>query len=151
MEIICDSSVFFTDIRPKGTLLTTSSVIGELIDTRSLCRLEVLISQGLEIRNPEKEFLQVVEKAALTSGDSTVLSDTDRDVLALALMTGGAVCTDDFALQNVALHLNLTTIPIMQRRAKKKIWHYTCTGCGAKADSIGTCLICGHTVRRTLK
>lgn len=151
MNVVCDASLFFCDFHPDGNLFTTPSVVGELRDLSSKCRLDVLISGGLRISEPDPSNVEVVDRASLQSGDGTVLSSTDRDVLALALTIGGSVCTDDFALQNVALHLGIRVVPIRQRKAKKRTWELVCTGCGKKAGHPGTCPVCGHELKRTLK
>ncbi len=151
MNTVCDTSLFFCDFRPEGNLFTTPSVVGELRDLSSKCRLDVLIAGGLKVSEPEPANLEMVDRASRQTGDGTVLSTTDRDVLALALTIGGSVCTDDFALQNVALHLGIIVVPIRQRKARKRTWELVCTGCGRKAGGPGTCPVCGHELKRTLK
>ncbi len=58
------------------------------------------------------EALQKARQAASETGDLSVLSPADLDVLAKALEYGATVATDDYAVQNVALHLGLKIEPI---------------------------------------
>jgi len=76
--------------------------VDELVDLKSKCRFDLLISAGLEVQAPEKGDLVRVREAAQKTGDLPVISATDCDVLALALGLGATVFTDDFAIQNVA-------------------------------------------------
>ena len=67
----------------------------------------------------------------------------DLDVLAKALEYGGVLATDDYALQNVALHLGLKIEPIGQPRIKRIRKHIQrCRGCGSRFEGIA-CPDCG--------
>lgn len=151
LHYVLDASAFFSDIRWDGGLLTTPSVESELLDIRARGRFEDLSARGLAVIPPTPESLRRVEQAAKTTRDAAVLSSTDRDVLALALDAGAAVCTDDFALQNVALELGVAIQPIRQRRAKKVAWKYRCSGCGRYSATDGECPVCGAEIKRKLK
>jgi UPF0271 protein len=85
------------------------------------------------------------------SGDAGMLSTTDLGLLALALDVGGTVVTDDFALQNVALHLEVPILPIHQRRAKVRTGKYRCIGCGRYGEDHGSCPVCGSPMKRTIR
>jgi UPF0271 protein len=93
----------------------------------------------------------LIENAASVTGDASVLSRADREVLALALDTGAEVVSDDFAVQNVAHHLGIPVVPLQQRKAKKRRWKFRCTGCGRLAEGPGECPVCGSGLKRTLK
>ena len=47
-----------------------------------------------------------------------MISDTDRDLLALARELGAVLYTDDFAIQNVASVLGVQTHPITPAKGK---------------------------------
>lgn len=151
MRAVLDSTVLFTDIALEGDIFVTSSVIDELHDIRSKSRLEALLAQGLQVRDPGNEALVKVREAALRSGDLSVLSDPDIDILALALQEGCDIATDDFAIQNVAMVLGISVIPIQQRSAKPIRWRFRCTGCGRYYDRVCECPVCGSPVKRKLK
>jgi UPF0271 protein len=87
----------------------------------------------------------------LTTRDSGVISDTDRELLALALDLEAVLYTDDFAIQNVATALGVQTHPITQRKAKRVFWKYRCSGCGKYYDHDGECPVCGAAIKRKLK
>ncbi|NTW16943.1 MAG: nucleotide-binding protein, partial [Syntrophaceae bacterium] len=89
--------------------------------------------------------------AAKKTRDTCVISETDCDLLALALDLNAVLYTDDFAIQNVAGVLGVRTIPINQRKAKRIHWKYRCSGCGRYFDHDGECLICGSIIKRKLK
>lgn len=95
--------------------------------------------------------MERVQRGMKQSGDAGVLSPNDIDLLALALETGGTVVTDDFALQNVAHHLDVPVLPIHQRRAETRTWRYRCTGCGRYGEELGSCPVCGSPMKRTIR
>ncbi|MDD1693270.1 MAG: nucleotide-binding protein [Methanoregula sp.] len=151
MKVILDASVFFSDWHPEGDLITTHSVCDELRDIRSKGTYEKLCAEGLVVMSPGSESLKRVTAAATTSRDASVISDTDRDLLALALELEAVLYTDDFALQNVAIVLGVQTHPISQRKAKRVHWKYRCAGCGRYFNHDGECPVCGAAVKRKLK
>ncbi|ABN56207.1 MULTISPECIES: NOB1 family endonuclease [Methanoculleus] len=151
MTLVLDASVFFTEIPFDGPASTTPSVVAELTDTHAKCRFEVLTAAGLRVREPREEDLARVDAAALRTGDSGVLSGTDRDILALALELSAVLVTDDFAVQNVAHRLGIETRSIRQRPARPIRWRYRCSGCGRYWKGPGDCPICGASIKRKLK
>lgn len=151
MKAVLDTSFFFYDLPLEGDLFTTHSVCDELIDIRSKGRFEKFCALGLQVASPQKEYIRRVTEAASKSGDTGVISDTDRDLLALALELDAVLYTDDFAIQNVATRLDVRIEPMHQRKAKKIIWRYRCSGCGRYSDHAGECLICGSEIKRKLK
>ncbi|WOF16980.1 nucleotide-binding protein [Methanoplanus sp. FWC-SCC4] len=148
---ILDSSFFFLDIPIDGECMIPARVEDELIDIRAKARLEAMKAKGMRVSEPSRESLERARKAALKSGDITVLSETDLDVVALALDTGGDVVSDDFAVSNTAQTLGLRVIPLQQRAARKIRWRYRCQGCGKYYSKPGTCEICGAEIKRKLK
>jgi len=151
MTLVLDASVFFSEIPIVGPAWTTPSVVEELGDLHARCRFEALAATGLRIRQPRGENLVRVDAAALRTGDAGVLSATDRDILALALELSAVLVTDDFAVQNVAHHLGITTRSIRQRPARAIRWRYRCSGCGRYWREPGECPICGAPIKRKLK
>lgn len=151
MRLVLDATAFFLDLPLEGELYTTPSVVAELADLSSKCRYEALLARGLRVQEPGRERQAEVEKAASGSGDSGVLSGTDRDLLSLALEVSAAVATDDFAVQNVAQRLGLRVRTLQQRRARPRQWRYRCTGCGKYSEEPGDCPVCGAEVKRTIK
>ena len=151
MTLVLDASAFFTDIPFDEDLVTTSSVAEELRDSASRCRYEALLASGLRLESPGESALSRVRTAARDTGDFSVLSPTDIELLALALDRAATIVTDDFALQNTALALGIATRPIRQRQARRIAWRFRCAGCGRYYASPGVCTICGAQIRRKLK
>jgi UPF0271 protein len=151
MKAILDSSVFFADFPVTGELYTTHSVRDELIDIRSKWVFEKFCAAGLHIVSPGIESRAKVNGAAEKTRDTSVISDTDCDLLAVALELNAILYTDDFAIQNVAGVLGIQTSPIFQRKAKRIHWKYRCSGCGRYFNHDGECLICGSIIKRKLK
>lgn len=148
MKAVLDATAFFVDRPYAGELYATPEVVAELVDIRAKCRYEALLAEGLSVASPSVESLDAARKAAGKSRDIGVLSATDLSVLALARELGAVVYTDDFALQNAAMRLGVTTEPIQQRRAAKVAWKYRCTGCGRYFKHEGECPVCGSPIVR---
>ena len=85
MKAILDSSVFFSECSLTGDLYTTPSVCDELIDIRSRGKFEKFSAEGLHVVSPSARSREKVTDAARKTRDTCVISDTDCDLLALAL------------------------------------------------------------------
>lgn len=153
MTAVLDASAFFRDLPPSGEpRFTTPSVVEEIRDIGSKLRLERMLAEGLQVRDPSSTAARTaVAEAAARSGDAGVLSPADCDILALALEIGGVLCTDDFAVQNVARTLGVAVRPIQQRTARHLRWRFRCTGCGRYFREEGVCPICGSVLKRKVK
>ena len=147
---VLDSSFFFLDIPIAGTKFAVPpSVVAEMKDLRSKSKLDAMLEDGrLFVSEAAPATRKRVIAASKKSGDYGVISDTDCDVVALALEIGGIVVTDDFALSNTAQTLGLTVIPVQMRKAKKRQWKYRCTGCLKLCDAPGVCDVCGSEIIR---
>ena len=147
---VLDSSFFFLDIPIAGKKFAVPpSVVGEMKDLRSKSKLDAMLEDGrLFVSEAAPATRKRVIAASKKSGDYGVISDTDCDVVALALEIGGIVVTDDFALSNTAQTLGLTVIPVQMRKAKKRQWKYRCTGCLKLCDAPGICDVCGSEIIR---
>lgn len=151
MKQVLDAGAFFLDIPISGEIFTVPEVVAELRDLRAKCRFDLLEQQGLRVIQPGDSALAEVKNAGRRTGDLGVLSQADESVLALALEIGGSVCTDDFAVQNVAKELGIEVRTIQQRRAVKVKWKYRCAGCGRYYREPGECPVCGAQIKRKLK
>jgi len=151
MRYAVDASFFFSDLALDGEILAPPSVVEELADARSRCRLEALLASGLSVVSPSPESLDRATGAASGTGDLPRLSPADTDLLALSLDLGATVVTDDFAVQNVALRLGIPVRGILQRKARPRQWRFRCPGCNRRYPSPGTCPACGSALKRSLK
>jgi UPF0271 protein len=151
MRAVLDSGFFFGDFPVSGEIYTTPSVISELRDIRSRGQLEKWYARGLVVQLPTDAGKKTVATAAAATKDLPVISQTDQDILALALDLGAELHTDDFAVQNVAAAIGIRTVPILQRKARRIHWKYRCSGCGRYSEEAGECPVCGAAVKRKLK
>ncbi|MDR3102366.1 MAG: nucleotide-binding protein [Methanocalculaceae archaeon] len=144
MHYILDASFFFGEFPFSGEFATTPGVIAELKNLTSKMRLEVMRERGLIISDPDPASIARVHEAAALSGDAKALSATDISVIALGLFLAGMVVSDDFAVQNVCRHLKIPVQNMMQKKAKRRVWRFICSGCGAEIFSgYEECPICG--------
>ncbi len=111
---------------------------------------KILDAADMDVRSPREKYVEIASIAAKKTGDYSVLSKTDIDVLALAMEYNGIIVTDDYAIQNVARQSGIEYTgsgiePIM----KSIVWKYRCTGCHRIYDKyIEVCPVCGHSVKR---
>jgi len=151
MTLVLDSSVFFTEFPVMEEAATPPAVVAELKDLRSKCKFEVLSAAGLVVREPSEESRVAVREAAGKTGDLSVLSVTDLDVLALAFEMQASIATDDFAIENTAHRLKLDVRTVQQRKAKPRRWKFRCSGCGRFYHAPGICDVCGAEIKRKIK
>jgi UPF0271 protein len=142
-----------------GTTVTVPAVVDEIIDSTSRLMFDLLKDIGLRVELPERNYREVVRSAAISTGDASVLSVTDVDILAKALEMNSEyeviLVTDDYAIQNVAANLGIEYRTAATSGIKKKIvWELKCTGCGNIVESGNAvesgieCPICGSGIRR---
>ena len=151
MKYAVDTSFFFSEATLEGEIFTPPSVVEEISDVRSRCRLEVLLESGLLVVPPSKESVRRIAAAADETGDITRLSPADTDLLALSLDLAATVVTDDYAIQNVAQRLGLGVGGILQRKARPRRWKFRCPGCNRRYSAAGACPVCGSPLSRSLK
>lgn len=136
---------------PQGTrVLVPSAVLGEVEKQgRDRRALEYHLGAGLSVRDPRPESRRRVEEAAGRTGDARRLSHVDMEVLALALDARAAVVTDDYSIQNVAVVLGLTFVPVAQRGIREVFtWAIRCTGCRKSFErDVPECDVCGSPVK----
>ena len=145
MYVVADASVFIWGKRPDGELITVPAVEAELKDISAKSRLYIFEAR---VESASPQSLKAARSAAAETGDLKALSPADLDVLAKALEYKAVLATDDYALQNVALHLGLKIEPIGQPRIKRKLKHVQrCQGCGRSFEG-EACPDCGTPARK---
>lgn len=145
MYVVADASVFIWGKRPEGELITVPAVEAELKDLRSRSMLHIFEAR---VESPTSQALKNAREAAAKTGDIAVLSAADLEVLAKALEYGAVLATDDYALQNVALHLGLKIEPIGQPRIRRELRRVQkCQGCGKSFEG-EACPDCGTPARK---
>lgn len=108
------------------------------------------IAEEITVVDPDSESRNRTRNAADETGDLRTLSEADLDVIAVALMIGGTVVSDDYSVQNVCTHLGIpvqgSSLPGIRKEIK---WGWRCTGCRKKyRDYVKACSVCGHELRR---
>ena len=146
---VADSSVFILGMplstRMQNRIITTPEVVAELMDIKSKTVFEAALESGVEVESPLAHLITKVMSHASRTGDIERLSDTDIGILAKALEHGGILCTDDYAIQNVAESLGIETEPILQDGIKETFeWGRRCKGCGRRFENdVRICTVCG--------
>ena len=133
--------------------MTTSAVYEEIqhIKTKQGA-LEILQQTNrLQIRDPDKEFINIVKDTANKTGDSTTISEQDISIISLALENKIELITDDFAVTNVAKQLKIQTLSLMtQGISIIGKWIRYCPMCGKEFSKEKECPICGSKLNRKL-
>ncbi|MEM1588908.1 MAG: ribonuclease VapC [Candidatus Bathyarchaeia archaeon] len=121
-------------------------------------RFKTAIESGkLKIRLPDTVFVEKVKTSASAVGDFFFLSETDLQVLALALQLKvqghmPIIATDDYSIQNVAKHLGIEFAPLATFGIRRQFkWVRYCPACRRKypADyKLKICQVCGTELKR---
>ena len=149
---VLDATSFYAGIpfSSQETSFTTPLVLEEIkhIKKEQAAISALIESKRLQIIEPEKKFIVIVQQKAMETGDFHNLSKEDISVIALCLQFRGELLTDDFATSNVAKHLNLTVLPVMTGGVIKTNWTYYCSGCEKSFSKHSVCPLCGNKLRR---
>jgi UPF0271 protein len=147
----------WTQKNPDIFFVTTHSVITELENRPSRQRADNLIMTGrLSTEAPLENLITQVKNAALESGDASVLSTTDVELLALGLgkkVSGEkvVVVSTDLAVLNTAANLGLGVLDPNKKMKQRISWIMKCPACEhvEHQDRSDTeCPVCGTTMIR---
>jgi UPF0271 protein len=109
------------------------------------------------VKKPTQEAVERVEACAIAAGDSFFLSETDKQVLALAVELKNPACnpqivTDDYSIQNVAKRLGIEFTPLATFGIRRVLeWVRYCPACHREyaADRASNeCIVCGTQLKR---
>ena len=127
-------------------------------NTMSGFRFETAEESGkIRVKTPDKTFLEKVRASASTMGDAFFLSETDTQILALALelKTQGyspLIATDDYSIQNVANQMGIKFAPLATFGIRHRLqWIRYCPACHRKYAAnyrSSKCEICGTGLKR---
>jgi len=157
---VFDASGFITGLDSllhEGEIYTTPEVAEELRGAEVKRRCETALSLGrVKIESPEPEHLEAARKAAASTGDLFKLSKADLSILALTVMLEGrglrpTLVSEDYAVQNVAEHLNLNYSSAVGRIRLEVKWAVYCPSCGRSFQpslELQTCPVCGEKLKR---
>jgi endoribonuclease Nob1 len=157
-----DTSAFLAGFDPfsVGEEQVTVSNVEEEIRTNSMTwvRFKAATENAkIMVKRPTEEALKKVEECAIQVGDSFFLSETDKNVLALALELKTTVCdpqivTDDYSIQNVAKRLGIEFTSLATLGIRRVLeWIRYCPACHREyaANCASTeCDVCGTQLKR---
>ena len=150
---ILDTCAFLTQKHPTGEFATVPGIKSEIVNRQSRQYFENMLATHLKVMKAQKDSYDVVNKEAKETGDYDVLSKVDMDILALGYECKGTIITDDFAIQNVALALELKFLSCSGKViSEKRTWRYKCTACNHKEIvKLKNCSVCGSEEIRRIK
>jgi UPF0271 protein len=160
--IVLDTSAFVAGLDPFSTSeeqYTVPAVRGEIPEDSVMSfRFKTAEENGkIKIENPTEENREKAKKSALEVGDSFFLSETDLQLLALAIELrerglSPLIATDDYSIQNVAKQIGIEFAPLVTFGIRRRLeWHRYCPAChktypaGYKSSN---CEVCGTTLKR---
>ena len=150
---ILDTCAFLTQKHPTGEFITVPGIKSEIVNRQSRQYFENMLATHLKVMKAQKNSYDVVNKEAKETGDYDVLSKVDMDILALGYECKGTIITDDFAIQNVALALEVKFLSCSGKViSEKRAWRYKCTACNHKEKvKLKNCSVCGNEEIRRIK
>jgi UPF0271 protein len=146
---ILDATAFMDSHEVEGPTATVPRVRDELQDA-SAYRYDAMEGSGMHIQIPDEAAVDRVRTVAKDTGDGDTLSETDVQLLAGALELDATLVTDDYAMQNVAEHLDVPVEMIAKEGIEEvRDWDFQCQGCGREYDERRErCPICGSDLSR---
>jgi UPF0271 protein len=111
----------------------------------------------VKVKTPSEEYWNRVKASANRVGDAFFLSETDLQILALALELKAEGCTsqivtDDYSIQNVATQMGIDFVSLATLGIRRLLeWVRYCPACHREypADyNSTTCSVCGTALKR---
>lgn len=145
--VLDTSALFAMQDLPQEEVYATPGVIKEL--ERHGDKRADLWGELLKVWDPSAASLKKVKEAASMSGDSTRVSPTDIEVIALALDLDAIIITDDYSIQNLAGYMGIPYRPAGFKGITRIIkWKWRCAGCRRVFDKeVTECPVCGSELR----
>jgi len=110
--------------------------------------LETRVPLTVKIIEPKQAFMDRVGRAARETGDLDVLSQADKEVLALALQLNAELVSNDYAVQNVASRLGVEWQGTRGGMEREIEWEWFCPACGRTYGRKQACSVCGTETKR---
>jgi UPF0271 protein len=160
--MVLDTSAFLAGFDPFAVnedQFTVPSVEEELrTNSITWVRFKTATENGkIKIKTPTEECWNKAKAAANKVGDAFFLSETDTQLLALALELKAAGCnpqivTDDYSIQNVATQMGIEFVSFATFGIRRLLeWIRYCPACHKKfpSDYSSTkCTVCGTELKR---
>ena len=160
--MVLDTSAFLVGFDPFSVSEDQATVpkVKEEIRKNSMSwvRFKTAVENGkLKVKSPSEEYWNKVKASANRVGDSFFLSETDLQILALALELRAEGCTpqivtDDYSIQNVATQMGIDFVSLATFGIRRLLeWVRYCPACHKKypANYNSTeCAVCGTALKR---
>jgi UPF0271 protein len=160
--MVLDTSAFLVGFDPFSISEKQVTVpkVQEEIKTKTMTwvRFKTAVENGkLKVKTPSEEFLNKVKTSAITVGDAFFLSETDMEILALALELKVAgyspqIVSDDYSIQNVATQMGIEFAALATFGIRRLLeWVRYCPACHREyAADYGSvkCIVCGTELKR---
>ena len=152
---VLDATAFYAGMpfSSNDSFMTTSVVYQEIQHIKTKQGILDILQQTnrLQVRDPEKNTITIVNDIAEKTGDSQTISEQDISIIALALENKIELITDDFAVTNVANQLGIKTSSLMTQGIKVVgKWISYCSVCGKEFSKRKECPVCGSKLNRKL-
>lgn len=160
--MVLDTSAFLVGFDPFS--VSEDQVIApkveEEIRTNSMAwvRLKTALENGkVKVKTPSEEYYKKAKASAKKVGDAFFLSETDLQILALALELKAEGCTsqivtDDYSIQNVATQIEVEFISLATFGITRLLrWVRYCPACYRKYPAnynSKKCEVCGTDLKR---
>ena len=146
---VLDSSAFIHEYHTDQPTASIPLVQEELAGEHAY-RFDAMEGSGMHVHIPAAEAVEAVGRAAGETGDADELSETDARLVAAAVELDATLVTDDYAMQNVAEHLDVGVQVIARDGiSEHREWTFQCAGCGREFDDdADRCPVCGSDLTR---
>ncbi len=163
--VVLDTSAFVAGFDPfsLGDEQVIVPKVAEEIRRNSMMkmRLETAIESGkIKVKTPTLEACNKLEVSANKAGDVHKLSETDKQLLAMAIELKDEgykpkIVTDDYSIQNVAKQVDIEFLSLATFGIKRLLeWIRYCPACHKQYPAnckFKECQICGTELRRKPK
>ena len=123
----------------------------QLDELRKLSTERAMLVESIDMNWMSCGLGEATEAASMT-GDLPRLSPVDLEILALAILTGEKLFTDDYSLQNVCRSLGHDFESVSNKKSTQQWgWQLRCIGCKAtkkvESQTEQECEICGSPMK----
>ena len=160
--MVLDTSAFLAGFDPfsvSENQVTVPKVEEEIRgNSMTMVRFKTAVENGkVKVKAPSEDFWNRIKASANKVGDSFFLSETDLQILAVALELKAEGCTpqivtDDYSIQNVATQNGIEFVSLATFGIRRLLeWVRYCPACHREypADyNSTTCPICGTALKR---
>lgn len=160
--MVLDTSAFLAGFDPFSVNeeQVTAPKVEEELRTKSMTRVRftaAIENSKLIVKYPSAHMLEKVEACATAVGDTYFLSETDKQLLAIALELKALgrqaqIVTDDYSIQNVATQFGIEFTSLATFGIRRVLeWIRYCPACRREypANCVSAnCIVCGTELKR---